>query len=101
MDDGSIDVKRAAREAVYAMDLKDINPADPEPFRTDTWAPYFERLRAEDPVHWAVSDEPEVGGYWSMTVSSRLPETYHMATLSPALMVLPPSSMSRVARRHI
>ncbi|MFI4966276.1 MAG: cytochrome P450 [Caulobacterales bacterium] len=67
MDDGSIDVKRAARDAVYAMDLKDINPVDPEPFRTDTWAPYFERLRAEDPVHWAVSEEEEVGGYWSVT----------------------------------
>ena len=52
MDDGSIDVKRAARDAVYAMPLSEINPADPEPFRNDTWAPYFERLRAEDPVHW-------------------------------------------------
>ena len=67
MDDGSIDVKRAAREAVYAMDLKDINPVDPEPFRTDTWAPYFERLRAEDPVHWAESGDEEIGGYWSVT----------------------------------
>jgi hypothetical protein len=57
MDDGSIDVKRAAREAAYAMPLADINPADPEPFRTDTWGPYFERLRKEDPVHWAVSEE--------------------------------------------
>src|SRR5947209_3644945 len=60
MDDGSIDVKRAARDAVYAMDLKDINPVDPEAFRNDTWAPIFERLRAEDPVHWAVSDEEEI-----------------------------------------
>ncbi|MGZ5986653.1 MAG: cytochrome P450, partial [Caulobacteraceae bacterium] len=67
MDDGSIDVKRAAREAVYAMPLADINPADPEPFRNDTWAPYFERLRAEDPVHWAESPEEDIGGYWSIT----------------------------------
>src|SRR3954464_5810894 len=66
MDDGSIDVKRAAREAAYAMPLADINPVDPEPFRTDTWAPYFERLRAENGVHWAVSEEEEVGGYWSV-----------------------------------
>ena len=55
MDDGSIDVKRAARDAAYAMPLSEINPADPEIFRTDTWAPYFERLRAEDPLHWAES----------------------------------------------
>ena len=39
MDDGSIDVKRAARDAAYSMPLADINPADPELFRTDTWAP--------------------------------------------------------------
>ncbi|MFL5294866.1 MAG: cytochrome P450 [Phenylobacterium sp.] len=66
MDDGSIDLKRAAREAAYSMPLSEINPVDPEPFRTDTWHPYFERLRAEDPVHWAVSEEADVGGYWSV-----------------------------------
>ncbi|WP_394761819.1 cytochrome P450 [Phenylobacterium sp.] len=91
MDDGSIDVKRAAREAVYAMDLKDINPVDPEPFRTDTWAPYFERLRAEDPVHWAVSDEPEVGGYWSVTRWDDIMavDTNHEAFSSEPTIVLP------------
>jgi len=67
MDDGSIDVKRAAREAIYAMPLADINPVDPAPFLDGTWDIYFERLRAEDPVHWAVSEEEEVGGYWSVT----------------------------------
>ena len=91
MDDGSIDVKRAAREAVYAMDLKDINPVDPEPFRTDTWAPYFERLRAEDPVHWAVSDEAEVGGYWSVTRWDDIMavDTNHEAFSSEPTIVLP------------
>ncbi len=91
MDDGSIDVKRAAREAVYAMDLKDINPVDPEPFRTDTWAPYFERLRAEDPVHWAVSDEPDVGGYWSVTKWNDIMavDTNHEAFSSEPTIVLP------------
>ena len=67
MDDGSIDLKRAARDAAYAMPLSQINPADAEIFRTNTWGPYFERLRSEDPVHWAVSEEPDVGGYWSLT----------------------------------
>jgi len=46
MDDASIDVKRAARDAAYAMPLEEINPGDNELFRTDTHWPYFERLRA-------------------------------------------------------
>lgn len=67
MDDGSIDLKRAARDAAYSMPLADIQPADPELFRTDTWQPYFERLRKEDPLHWAVSEAEDVGAYWSVT----------------------------------
>ena len=91
MDDGSIDVKRAAREAAYSMPLSEINPADPEIFRTDTWAPYFERLRAEDPVHWAVSDEEEVGGYWSVTKWNDIMavDTNHEAFSSEPTIVLP------------
>ena len=91
MDDGSIDVRRAARDAAYAMPLSEINPADPEIFRTDTWAPYFERLRAEDPVHWAVSDEEEVGGYWSVTKWNDIMavDTNHEAFSSEPTIVLP------------
>jgi cytochrome P450 len=91
MDDGSIDVKRAARDAAYAMPLSDINPADPEIFRTDTWAPYFERLRAEDPVHWAVSEDEEVGGYWSVTKWNDIMavDTNHEAFSSEPTIVLP------------
>ncbi|WP_309606901.1 cytochrome P450 [Phenylobacterium sp.] len=91
MDDGSIDVKRAARDAAYAMPLADINPADPELFRTDTWGPYFERLRAEDPVHWAVSQEEDVGGYWSVTTWNDIMavDTDHEAFSSEPTIVLP------------
>jgi cytochrome P450 len=91
MDDGSIDVKRAAREAVYAMPLSEINPVDPEIFRTDTWAPYFERLRAEDPVHWAESGEDDVGGYWSITKWNDIMavDTNHEAFSSEPTIVLP------------
>src|SRR6185312_9861055 len=91
MDDGSIDVKRAAREAAYAMPLSEINPADPELFRTDTWGPYFERLRAEDPVHWAVSPEPDVGGFWSVTKWNDIMavDTNHEAFSSDPTIVLP------------
>jgi len=91
MDDGSIDKTRATRDAVYAMDLKDINPVDPEPFRTDTWGPYFERLRAEDPVHWAVAADPDVGGYWSVTKWNDIMavDTNHEAFSSEPTIVLP------------
>ncbi|HLZ75716.1 cytochrome P450 [Phenylobacterium sp.] len=91
MDDGSIDVKRAARDAAYAMPLADINPVDPEPFRTDTWGPYFERLRAEDPVHWSVDKDEEVGGYWSVTKWNDIMavDTNHEAFSSEPTIVLP------------
>ena len=67
MDDGALDLKHAAREAAYAVPLEQINPANPELFRSNTLWPYFERLRNEDPVHWAVSPAPDIGGYWSVT----------------------------------
>ncbi len=91
MDDGSIDVKRAAREAIYAMPLADINPVDPAPFLDDTWGIYFERLRAEDPVHWAVSEEEDVGGYWSVTRWDDIMavDTDHAAFSSEPAIVLP------------
>ena len=65
MDDASLDLKRAAREAAYSMPLEEINPADPELFRTDTMWPYFERLRREDPVHFC--PQSRVGAHWSVT----------------------------------
>jgi len=91
MDDGSIDVKRAAREAAYSMPLDQINPADPELFRTDTMWPYFERLRKEDPVHWAESGFDDVGGYWSVTKYNDIMavDTNHEAFSSQPTIVLP------------
>ena len=64
MDDAGNDIRRAARDKAYSMPLEDIKPADPELFRSDTLWPYFERLRKEDPVHYAVDDE--FGPYWSV-----------------------------------
>jgi cytochrome P450 len=91
MDDGSIDVKRAAREAAYGMPLEEINPADPELFRTDTHWPYFERLRAEDPVHWSVDLAEDVGGYWSVTKYNDIMavDTNHEVFSSDPTIVLP------------
>jgi cytochrome P450 len=65
MDDGHIDLKAAARAKAYSMPIEAIDPADPELFRTDTFWPYFERLRKEDPVHYTA--EHEFGPYWSIT----------------------------------
>jgi len=91
MDDGAIDLKRAARDAAYAMPLADIDPANPELFRTDTMWPYFERLRKEDPVHWSVSPEVDVGGYWSVTKYNDIMavDTDHLRFSSEPTIVLP------------
>jgi cytochrome P450 len=91
MDDGAPDLKRAAREAAYAMPIGAINPANPELFRTDAILPYFERLRREDPVHWAVSPVPEIGGYWSVTRYNDIMavDTDHETFSSEPAIVLP------------
>jgi cytochrome P450 len=55
----------AARARAYSMPLADFDPGDPDLFRTDTFWPYFERLRREEPVHWC--RDSEFGAYWSVT----------------------------------
>ncbi|HEY0648372.1 cytochrome P450 [Phenylobacterium sp.] len=65
MADGASGLGDQARAEAYALPLEDLNPGDPELFRTDTHWPYFERLRAEAPVHWC--KESEFGSYWSVT----------------------------------
>jgi cytochrome P450 len=64
MDDAGQNIRRAARDHAYAVPLEDIKPATPELFESDTFWPYFERLRNEDPVHYAESEE--FGPYWSI-----------------------------------
>src|SRR6201990_943304 len=55
----------AAREHARSLPLSDLNPAQPELFRTDTHWPYFDRLRKEDPVHYC--KDSMFGPYWSVT----------------------------------
>jgi cytochrome P450 len=61
--------EQAARGAgipgAYDMPLEDINPVNAHLFKNDTWQPYFERLRAEDPVHF--NEIETAGRYWSLT----------------------------------
>ena len=91
-DDASIDLQRAARDAAYSMPLEEINPANPELFRTDTMWPYFERLRKESPVHYtADSGEEDIGAYWSITKYNDIMavDTNHQVFSSEPTIVLP------------
>ena len=65
MADGATRLTDEARERAYSMPLRDLHPGDPDLFRTDTHWPYFERLRAEAPVHYTA--DSEFGPYWSVT----------------------------------
>ena len=51
--------------SVDAMPLADLDPARADRFQNDTWAPVFDRLRRENPVH--LSEHGEFGRYWSIT----------------------------------
>ena len=54
-------------EAIDAdqLPLEQIDVSDSTLYQNDTWRPYFERLRAEAPVHYQ-ADSP-VGAFWSVS----------------------------------
>jgi cytochrome P450 len=67
---GSIDLagnsaSEAARERAYSLPLSEYDPGDPELFRTNSFWPYFDRLRKEEPVHY--TKDSMFGPYWSVT----------------------------------
>ena len=67
---GTIDLvqnseQNAARERAYSIPLEQFDPGDPELFRSDTFWPYFDRLRKEDPIHYC--KHSVFGPYWSVT----------------------------------
>src|SRR3954471_2081120 len=65
MADGATILKDQARDAAYSTPLEDFHPGDPDLFLHDAHWPYFERLRAEAPVHYC--HHGEFGPYWSIT----------------------------------
>ena len=65
MSDGNVDLAKDVRAQVYATPLDQLNPAQPTLFQADAHWAMFERLRAEDPVHYTA--EHEFGPYWSIT----------------------------------
>ena len=67
---GTIDLdgdshQRAARERAQSIPLSDFDVSHPELFKTDSFWPYFDRLRREDPVHYC--KDSMFGPYWSVT----------------------------------
>src|SRR5258707_15335758 len=69
MADGNLanlaQARAAAREEAHALPIEKLDPAQPALFQADAMWPIFERLRAEDPVHF--TEEHEFGPYWSIT----------------------------------
>lgn len=49
----------------YSIPLETLDPCHPSLFEHDKFWPYFERLRAEDPVHY--TPDSMFGPYWSIT----------------------------------
>ncbi len=47
------------------LPLDQIDVADPQLYESDTWRPYFRRLREEDPVHY--TNSRDFGPFWSVT----------------------------------
>ncbi|HEY5106740.1 MAG TPA: cytochrome P450 [Caulobacteraceae bacterium] len=94
MADGAIDVlsdKRAlARKRAYETPLEVLNPAWASAFRDDAHWPYFERLRAEDPVHW--TPDSNYGAFWSITKYNDIMavDTNHQVFSSAKGIGLPP-----------
>src|ERR1700728_4057401 len=74
------------REDAYATPLDRIDVSNPHLYQDDTWRPYFERLRHEDPVHWC--ENGIYGAFWSVTRYRDIMavDTDHKAFSSDALM---------------
>ena len=59
------EIQAAARAEAFSLPIDQIDPATADYFENDTVGHYFERLRRDDPVHYAHS--PLFGPYWSVT----------------------------------
>jgi len=67
----SLDAKRALhRRRAYEAPLEILNPAWASAFRDDGHWAYFERLRAEDPVHWTPDSNYGASGRSPSTTTS-------------------------------
>ena len=58
-------IRGADAGGAYDMPLTEVNPLNANLFKENRWAEVFERLRAEDPVHF--NEIETAGRYWSLT----------------------------------
>jgi len=65
MADGAVSALQAAREEAYSTPLDQIDISRGERFQNNTMWPFFERLRAEAPVHYTANSA--FGPFWSIT----------------------------------
>ena len=65
MHDGTVDIQAETRAQIAALPVEALDPAQPDLFAANAFWPIFERLRAEDPVHY--NDTPAYGPFWSIT----------------------------------
>ncbi|MBC7374636.1 MAG: cytochrome P450, partial [Frankiales bacterium] len=66
-DTGLSEEQVAARQRIAELPLEQLDPGDPEAFRTLEMLWKFERLRREDPVHFTAAEHTTLGHYWSLT----------------------------------
>jgi cytochrome P450 len=87
----NIAVKTPIAEDVSAIPLAELNPARPELFQAGAMWPYFERLRAEDPVHYTPAGDLEA--HWAITRYNDIlaVDSNHQAFSSAHGISLPPS----------
>ena len=78
---GTLDAMEEARRHAYSIPIDQVDPSHPELFRKDTFWPYFDRLRKEDPVHHCVSEF--FGPYWSVTKYNDIMVAMAYATRHP------------------
>ncbi|ODT58414.1 MAG: cytochrome [Phenylobacterium sp. SCN 69-14] len=100
------DAKALGRQRAYEVPIEELNPARASAFRDDAHWAYFERLRAEDPVHY--TPDSNYGAFWSITKYNDIVavDSNHGAfssasgiTLNPRLSALPPEAQLRLARQ--
>src|SRR3984957_16550939 len=96
MPDTAVDVlaeqKALHRRRAYEAPLERLNPAWASAFRDDGHWAYFERLRAEDPVHF--TPDSNYGAFWSITKYNDIMaiETNHQVFSSAKGIGLPPKA---------
>ncbi len=61
----NVAAQQFGREHAYSLPIEAIDVSDAKLYQTDTWQPYFERLRREAPVHR--QEGGLYGPFWSVT----------------------------------